>query len=58
MGGAYGHVHHAVLPQLFEGRGHQGLLHLQLGLVQNVPQPEESLPLVQTQLVVLVAMET
>lgn len=56
MGGAYRHVNHPVFSHFLNGCGHQRLLHLEVGLVQYPPHlTNESLSLIQSQLVVLVA---
>lgn len=56
MGGAYCHVDHTMLAQFFDGCGYQCLLHLEVCFAQNTSHlTNESLALVKTQLVILVA---
>ena len=58
MGGAYRHVNHTMLAQLLDGCGHKCLPNLQLSLIQDASHlTNESLSLVQAQLVVLVAAD-
>lgn len=57
VGGAYCHVNHPVLAQLLDGSGHKSLLHLELSFAEDTSHlTNESLTLVQTQLVILVAI--